>query len=348
MRNQPRGAVVYGIDLGKSTFHVVGLDATGKVIQRAKFSRETLIEFFAVASVAKVGMEACPGAHWLARKLGAFGHTVRIIPAQFVKPYVKSNKNDTIDAEAIAEALTRPSMRFVPIKRTDQIDLQAQHRARDSLVKSRTALICQMRAFCLEYGISMRQGTGAFKLEIQRALANEDNGLTPTMRDLLQESWSDLLSLEQRIAKLNRQLQTRADGEEATKRLMSIPGIGPLSATALVAAVGDARQFAHGRDMAAWLGLVPAQYSTGGRTKLGAISKRGNPYIRRLLIQGARACLVHLDRLKHRLGAWISALQGRMHPNKVAVALANKIARIAWAVLVKPGNTYRRTGLAGT
>lgn len=346
MRNQPRGAVVYGIDLGKSTFHVVGLDATGKVIQRAKFSRETLIQFFAVATVAKVGMEACPGAHWLARKLVALGHAVRIIPAQFVKPYVKSNKNDTVDAEAIAEALTRPSMRFVPIKRTDQIDLQAQHRIRDNLVSARTALICQMRAFCLEYGIAMRQGAGVFKLDIQRVLADEDNDLTPVMRRLLQESWSDLLSLEERIATLNRQIQAVADGEEATRRLMTVPGIGPLTATALVAAVGDGKQFAHARDMAAWLGLVPAQYSTGGQTKLGAISRRGNPYVRRLLIHGARSCLLHLDRLKHRLGGWISRLQERMHQNKVVVALANKLARIAWAILVKPGTTYRRVELA--
>jgi transposase len=342
MRNQPKGAVVYGIDLGKSVFHVVGLDAAGKPIQRAKFSRETLMQFFAVAAAARIGMEACPGAHWVARKLTALGHDVRIIPAQFVKPYVKSNKNDTVDAEAIAEALTRPTMRFVPIKRVDQIDLQARHRVRDQLVASRTALICQMRAFCLEYGIAMRTGAGAFRFDMQRVLADDTNDLSPSMRQLLQDLWSDLLVMETRIEKVSREIQAVADMDDVTRRLMSIPGIGPLGATALIAAVGDGKQFERGRDMAAWLGLVPAQYSTGGRTQLGAISRRGNPYVRRLLIHGARPCLIHMDRIKNRLGEWLSALQARLHHNKVVVALANKIARIAWVILTKPGATYQR------
>jgi transposase len=279
---------------------------------------------------------------WLARKLAASGHDVRIIPAQFVKPYVKSNKNDTIDAAAIAEALTRPTMRFVPIKRVDQIDLQARHRVRDGLVYSRTGLVCQMRAFCLEYGIALRSGAGVFKLDMPKVLADDSNYLTPQMRELLQELWSDLLVLETRIARITREIQATADEQEAARRLMTIPGIGPISATALLAAVGDGKQFERGRAMAAWLGLVPAQYSTGGRTQLGAISRRGNPYVLRLLIHGARACLMHLDRSRTRLGAWLDGLQGRMHVNKVVVALANKIARIAWAVLVRPGASYQR------
>jgi transposase len=342
MRNAPKGAVVYGIDLGKSVFHVVGLDAAGKPIQRAKFTRESLIQFFAIAASARIGMEACPGAHWLARKLTALGHQVRIIPAQFVKPYVKSNKNDTIDAEAIAEALTRPTMRFVPVKRVDQVDLQARHRIRDLLVAQRTALICQMRAFCLEYGIAMRKGVGVFRLDMQKALADDGNDLTPTMRQMLQELWSDLLALEARVARLSREIQAAADLDDTARRLMTIPGIGALGATALIAAVGDGKQFDRGRDLAAWLGLVPAQYSTGGRTQLGAISRRGNPYVRKLLIHGARSCLLHADRMKNRLGSWLGSLQARMHHNKVVVALANKIARIAWVILVKPGATYQR------
>lgn len=228
-------------------------------------------------------MEACPGAHWLARKLISLGHKVQIIPAQFVKPYVKSNKNDTIDAAAIAEVLTRPTMRFVPIKRVDQVG-----------------------------------------------------------RLLLQDQSSDFLALEARVARVFREIDAAADADESARRLMIIPGIGALSATAIISAVGDAKQFNRGRDLAAWLGLVPAQYSTGGRTQLGAISRRGNPYVRKLLIHGARSCLIHLDRTKNRLGDWLSQLQGRMHFNKVVVALANKMARTVWAVLVKPGANYNR------
>lgn len=342
MRTQPQGAVVYGIDLGKSSFHIVGLDSQGRPIQRAKLTRSTLIEFFATANASKVGMEACAGAHWLARKLAALGHEVRIIPAQFVRPYLKSNKNDTNDAEAIAEAMTRPTMRFVPVKRTDQIDLQARHRIRDGLVANRTALICQMRGFCLEYGIALRAGPGVFKLDIQRVIADDTNDLTPVMRQLLQALWSDLLLLEQRISDLSREIQAIAEEDETARRLMTIPGVGAIVATALLAAVGDGKQFARGRDMAAWLGLVPAQYSTGGRTQLGAISRRGNPYVRRLLVHGARSCLHHLDRSKNRIGAWLDSLQARAHHNKVVVALANKIARTAWAILTKPGATYQR------
>ena len=194
MRNQPLGAVVYGIDLGKTRFDVVGCDAAGRPIQRVKFSRDTLFAFFATASKALIGMEACPGAQWMARKLSELGHTVRIIPAQFVKPFVKSNKNDARDAEAIAEGVIRPTMRFVEIKPCEQIDLQALHRVRDRIVGNRTQLICQMRAFCLEYGIAIRPGTGAFKLDIARIITDETNDLTPAIRVLLKELWDELKS----------------------------------------------------------------------------------------------------------------------------------------------------------
>jgi transposase len=343
MRNQPRGAVVYGIDLGKNTFHVVGMDGQGRPLQRAKFTRETLLRFFAVASPAIVGMEACPGAQWLARKLLAHGHTVRIIPAQFVKPFVKSNKNDVIDAEAIAEAVSRPTMRFVPVKRTDQVDVQALHRARDHLVYRRTSLICQTRAFCLEYGIAIRSGAGVFKIDLPRVLADESNDLTPMMRRLLGDLWDDLRALEARICAVTKEVEALVNRDETARRLCTIPGIGPLGATALLAAVGDAKQFRRGRDLAAWLGLVPAQRSTGGKPTLLGVSKRGNPYVRRLLIHGARSCLVHLNRSTDRLGRWLTELEGRMHTNKVIVALANKIARMAWALITRPDTLYRRT-----
>jgi transposase len=267
---------------------------------------------------------------------------VRIVPAQFVKPYVKSQKNDTIDAEAIAEAVTRPTMRFTQVRTTEQIDLQALHRVRDQLIGSRTRLINQVRAFCLEYGVAIRQGAGVFRRDLPRALADETNDLTPTMRRMLADLFEDIRRVDERIAQATREIEALAAGDDRARRLMTIPGIGPIVATALLAAVGDCRQFRRARDMAAWLGLVPREHSTGGKTTLLGISKRGNRYVRRLLIHGARSCLLHLDRTRDRLGSWLDALQGRMHANKVAVALAAKIARMAWAVITKPGALYQR------
>ena len=287
-------------------------------------------------------MEACAGSQWLARRLTELGHQVRIIPAQFVKPYVKSNKNDALDAEAIAEAVTRPTVRFVQLKTCDQIDLQALHRVRSQLVGSCTALVNQMRAFALEYGIPIRQGVGVFKLDIVRVLADETNALTPAMRALLRGLWEDFGRLDACVAELSRQIEDLADSDDRTRRLVSIPGIGPLGATALLAAIGNGRQFRSGKHLAAWLGLVPRQASTGGRPVLLGISKRGNRYLRTLLVHGARACVLHLDRSHDRLGAWIDQLRARMHPNKVVIALANKMARIVWKLLQSDHATYIR------
>jgi transposase len=342
MRNRPRGAAIYGIDIGKHRFDVVGLDDAGAMIHRTKFRRDTLLAHFAMAPKALVGMEACPGSQWLARKLIELGHDVRIIPAQFVKPYVKSNKNDANDAAAVAEAVSRPTMRFVQIKRTDQVDTQALHRARDRMVAARTRLISQMRAFCLEYGIPLRLGAGVFKIDLPRAVADDTNELTRMMRDLLSDLFDELKALEQRVAKVTRQIEALAERDYVARRLMTIPGIEPLGATALIAAVGDGQQFRKARDLAAWLGLVPRQQSTGGKTVLLGISKRGNPYVRRLLIHGARSAFMHLDRSRDRLGQWVDTLRARMHVNKVVVALAAKIARMAWVVLNKPGALYQR------
>ena len=341
IRNQP-GATVYGVDLGKNIFHVVGADETGALVKRVKFRRQTLLTFFERAEPALVGMEACPGSQWLARKLQAMGHSVRIIPAQFVRPYVKSNKTDTIDAEAIVEAVTRPTMRFVEVKQVEQVDLQALHRIRDQMVGSRTSLICQIRAFCLEYGIAIRQGAGVFKLDLPKVLADEANDLTPTMRRLLTELFADLKQLESRIGEVTQEIEAIAARDEKARRLMTIPGIGPLGATALLAAAGNGQQFKKARDLAAWLGLVPQQYSTGGKVRMLGISKRGNRYVRRLLVHGARSCVIHLDRSRDRLGAWIEKLQSRMHVNKVTVALAAKIARIAWVIMTRSGALYER------
>jgi len=305
-----------------------------------KFRRDTLLAFFERAARTIVGMEACPGSQWLARTLVALGHQVRIVPAQFVKPYVKSQKNDTIDAEAIAEAVMRPTMRFTHIRTVEQVDLQALHRIRDQLIASRTALINQMRAFCLEYGVAIRNGAGAFKLELPKVLANDANDISPAMRRMLSELFDDMRHMDERIAELTRRIEGLAARDERARRLMTIPGIGPLAATALLAAVGDGRQFQRARDLTAWLGLVPQQHSTGGKVTLRGISKRGNRYLRRLLIHGARSCVTHLDRTRDRLGFWLNSLQARMHVNKVTVALAAKISRMAWAILTKPGALY--------
>jgi transposase len=341
IRNAPRNAAVFGVDLGKNVLHVVGLDERGAVIQRVKFRRDALLTFFERATRTIVGMEACPGSQWLARKLQAMGHQARIVPAQFVKPYVKSQKNDIIDAAAIAEAVTRP-MRFTQVRSTGQVDMQALHRIRDQLVTSRTRVINQARAFCLEYGIAIRQGTGVFRLDLPRVLADEANDLTPAMRRMLAELFEDMLRLDERIAGVTREIEGIAARDDRARRLTTIPGIGPLAATALLAAVGDGRQFRRARDLSAWLGLTPREYSTGGKTTLLGISKRGNRYVRRMLTHGARSCVTHLDRTRDKLGNWLDALEERMHGNKVTIALANKIARIAWVILTRPGALYER------
>ncbi len=268
MRNPSQRAAVYGIDIGKKVFHVDGVDARGLVMQQTKLSPNRIFTLFSNVPVALVGVVACPGSRWLARRLSALGHSVRIIPAQFVKPYLKSNKNDTLDAEAIAEAVARPGMRFVALKRCDQLDTQALHRVRDRLMHGRTQLICQMRAFCLEYGIAIRTGAGVFKLDLPRALGDEANELTPCMRRLLSQLWEEFKAVEQRLTQVTLQIEAIASVDETARRLVSVPGIGPLGATAMLAAVGNARQFRSARDLSAWLGLVPKQHSTGGKPTL--------------------------------------------------------------------------------
>jgi transposase len=341
-RNKPKPAHVFGIDIGKNIFHVVSIDATGLPVQKVRFKRETLLQFFERAEPALIGMESCPGSQWLARKLHAVGHEVRIMPAQFVKPYVKTNKSDIIDAEAIAEAVTRPTMRFVAVRSTEQVDLQALHRMRSQLVSTKTRLINQMRAFCLEYGIAMRQGAGVFKLDIRRVIDDEANDLSATMRRLLTDMTGDLQHIDMRIKAVTTEIDAMAARDDVARRLMTIPGIGTLGATALLSAMGDAGRFRKARDLAAWLGLVPHQHSTGGKPNLLSISKRGNGYLRRLIIAGARSCYAHLDRKRDRLGSWMDALGSRMHPNKAIVAVAAKIARIAWVIITKPGALYDR------
>jgi transposase len=329
-----------GIDLGKTTFHLVALDCHAKVIVRKKFSRSQLLAFTANLPWSLIGMEACSGAHFLAAKLRDQGHEVKLIPAQFVKPFVKSNKNDFIDAEAIAEAVTRHNMRFVPIKTDDQLDLQALHRVRQRLVRRRTALINQIRGFLLERGLVFAKRPANLRRHMPLVLEDADANLTPRLRRLLADLWEEWKQVQAHIASLDEEMEQISVTDTACQRLREIPGVGPLVATAMVAAIGNGAAFGNGREFAAWLGLVPKQYSTGGRTRLFGISKRGNTYLRCMFIHGARALLWRVKYDTGTLGQWAQQLRLRAAPNVVAVALANKLARIAWAVL-SSGEHYR-------
>jgi transposase len=325
---------VVGIDIGKTSFHLIGLDVAGSIQWKKKLSRPQLMRHMAALPRSLVGMEACCGAHHLARELSALDHDVRLMAPQFVKPFLKSNKNDYLDAEAIAEAVQRPTMRFVPAKSVEQLDLQALHRVRERLVSRRTAVINQIRAFLLERGIVFRAGRQHMAREMPLLFVDERSTLSSRMRTLLQRLWEEWQTLDQDIAAVTKDVEAIAKTDEACRRLLAIPGVGPLVATALVAAVADGTGFKRGRDLAAWLGLVPRQHSTGGKPKLLGISKRGNSHLRRLFIHGARSASMHMKR-EHGLGPWLDQLETRTHKNVAVVALANKIVRISWAVLAR-------------
>jgi transposase len=334
-----------GIDLGKTTFHLVALGSAGRVLVRKKFSRKQLLAYTANMPASLIGMEACAGAHFLGRALRTQGHDVRLIAAKFVKPFVKSNKNDFVDAEAIAEAVERKNMRFVPIKTDDQLDLQGIHRVRDRLISRRTAVINQIRAFLLERGMVFAQRPANLKAVMADILENAEADLTPQMRNLVDMLWDEWKLVEQQIEKLNLELERISAADAGCTRIREIPGIGPIVATAIVAAIGNGAAFRKGRDFAAWLGIVPRQYSTGGKTKLLGISKRGNVYLRKVLIHGARAAVLRIKRDRAPIGAWLDALDARAPKSVVVVAMANKLARIAWAVL-SSGQDYRPTANA--
>jgi transposase len=334
-----------GIDLGKTTFHLVALGAVGKVLVRRKFSQRQLLTFTANMPTSLIGLEACSGAHFLGRELRKQGHDVRLIAAQFVKPFVKSNKNDFVDAEAIAEAVERKNMRFVPIKTDDQLDLQAIHRVRDRLIARRTSVINQLRAFLLERGMTFAKTPAKLRVEMPGILENAENGLTPLMRNLIDVLWGEWKTVEQQIKGLSDELQRIADSDAGCTRIQQIPGIGPVVATAIVAAIGNGAAFRKGREFSAWLGIVPKQHSTGGKARLLGISKRGNTYLRKILIHGARAAVLRIKRDRVPIGAWMDALERRAHRNVLIVAMANKLARTAWAVL-SSGEDYRPLGVA--
>ena len=334
-----------GIDIGKTTFHVVALNEHGSVVVRRKFSRKQLVAYTANVPASLIGMEACGGAHCLARVIGGQGHQVRLIPGQFVKPFRKSNKNDYLDAEAIAEAVTRHNMRFVPIKTEDQLDLQGLHRVRERLVHNRTEVINQIRGFLLERGISFNRGPMNLRKEMGLLLEDAEQSLTPSLRRLLGHLWHEWQCLDEQIDGLADEIDIVAESDAGCRRLRKIPGVGPLVSTATVAAVGNGAAFKRGRDFAAWLGLVPKQHSTGGKAKLLGITKRGNPYLRKLFVHGARAVLLRVKYDTGGFGQWVHRLAARAPRNKVIVAIANKLARIAWVVL-SSGNEYQHPPLA--
>ncbi len=306
------------------------------MLVRKKFTQKQLITFTANMKTSLIGMEACSGAHFLGRVLRAQGHDVKLIPAQFVKPFVKSNKNDFLDAEAIAEAVDRQNMRFVPIKTDDQLDLQAMHRVRDRLVARRTAVINQLRAFLLERGMVFAKTPFKLKQAMPEILENADANLTPRMRNLVSLLWSEWKDLDLQIVAMNVEVEQIASADPACQRLRQIPGIGPLVATA----IGNGAAFHKGREFAAWLGLVPRQHSTGGKARLLGISKRGNSYLRKLLVHGARSAVLIVKRERSPFGPWLDGLEKRAPVGVVIAAAANKLARIAWAVL-SSGNDYR-------
>jgi transposase len=327
-----------GIDIGKNSFHVVGHDQRGAIVLRQKWSRGQVEARLANLPPCLIGMEACVGAHHLSRKLQLLGHNARLMPAKYVRPYNKGQKNDFRDAEAIAEAVQRPTMKFVATKTADQLDLQALHRVRERLVGQRTGIINQIRAFLLERGIAVRQGLRFLRLELPSILATRTDVLSSRMLRILEDLSGDWRRLDARIEGLTSEIETLARLDQHCERLMTVPGIGPIISSAMVAAIGTGEVFSKGRDFGAWLGLVPKQISTGDRTILGSISKRGNRYLRVLFIQAAWVVLVKLGPEKwerYGLKSWIEAAKKRLHHNVLAIALANKLARIAWAVLNK-------------
>ncbi len=321
-----------GIDLAKQVFQLHGVDEQGKTVLRKQLKRDQMATFFATLPVCLIGMEACGSAHHWARKLESFGHTVRLIAPQFVKPYVKTNKNDAADAEAICEAVARPNMRFVPIKNIEQQSVLALHRARQGFVRARTAQANQIRGLLAEFGLIVPQGISHLHTRVPALLEQANQELTGSFRLLILRLLDHLKALDKQVHELERQIKAWHKANEASCRLEKVAGIGPITASALVATIGDAKNFTNGRQLAAWLGLVPKQHSSGGKSVLLGISKRGDQYLRTLLIHGARAVIYRARQAAEPTG-WLQRLLQRSHANVAAVALANKNARIVWALL---------------
>ena len=329
-----------GIDIAKNVFHLHGTDARGKRVLKKRLRRDQLLTFMQNLPPCLVGMEACGGAHYWARKFQGYGHTVKLMAPQYVKPYVKTNKNDYNDAEAIAEAVGRPTMRFVGIKALWQQDIQTLHRARSRLMQLRNTLSSHTRGLLMEYGIVVPKQLGQLRQALPLILGDATNELSNNMRSLFAGLYEELQRIDKLINDKDKQILAIHRESALSQRLGDIEGIGPLTATAFISAVGDAKMFKRGRDCSAWLGLVPRQYSTGGKTILGSISKRGNRYLRTNLKHGARSVISKADNKTDARSRWIQQLKSRVGMNKACVALANKNARILWAIMAS-GEHYR-------
>jgi len=336
-----------GVDLAKNVFQLNGVDRHGKTVWKRKLSRDRWLSvlFETVKPGTMIGMEACGGAHHWSRILLSKGYPVKIIPPQYVKPFVKTNKNDANDAHAICEAMVRPGLYPVPVKTIEQQDLQAIHRVRADIMSHRVAKANQIRGLVSEYGLVAPQQFAALRRAIAYWLDDSDNGLTLCFKQLLQGLWDDLCLLEQRLGELDKQIADYAQKDPVAKRLQQMRGVGPLIATALVATIGDGKQYRKGRDMAAALGLTPKQYSSGGKERLLGISKRGDSYLRSLLVHGARSAMYYAKNRQDGFSRWIMNLRSRRHPNVVAVAIANKMARTAWVLMTKQVDYNPNTGM---
>ena len=331
---------VLGIDLAKNVFQIHGTDSKGRCVLRKRFSREKLIEFIANLTPVIIGIEACGGAHYWARLFKQYGHEVRMMSPQFVKPYVKSNKSDRNDSEAIAEACTRPNMRFVSVKSTAQQDILSIHRARELTIKSRTALSNQIRGILHEYGIPIAQGLSKVR-RLTEILETNKEILSAVMMELMAQLHEQFKICDAQVKKYDRQLEQLAQQDIICKEIQKMPGVGPITATAIVSTIGDAKVFKNGREVSAWLGLVPRQHSSGEKIVLGGISKRGDRYMRKLLIQGARTAVNVCESKTDKLSHWVAKKKQRCGYNKAAVALANKNARMIWAMMAT-GECYRQ------
>lgn len=329
-----------GIDIAKSIFQLHGTNKQGKVVLKKRLRRSQLLAFMQNLRPCRVGMEACGGAHYWARKFQGYGHTVKLMAPQYVKPYIKTNKNDVNDAEGINEAVGRPTMRFVGIKALWQQDIQTLHRARSRLMQLRNTLSSHTRGLLMEYGIVIPKQIGQLRQALPLILGDADNELSTDMRALFAGLYEELQSVDKLISEKDKQILALHRGSELSQRLGDIEGIGPLTATAFISAVGDAKMFKRGRDCSAWLGLVPRQYSTGGKTILGSISKRGDRYLRTNLIHGARSVISKVGNKTDARSRWLQQLKSRVGVNKACVALANKNARILWAIMAS-GERYR-------
>ena len=329
-----------GLDIAKNVFHAMCCDARGKVVKKRMLKRNEVLAFFTRLESCLIGIEACASAHYWARQLTALGHEVKLVPAQYVKAYVRGNKNDYNDAEAIAEAAQRPTMRFVPIKSIEQQDVQNFHRQRELIKKERTALVNQTRGLLAEYGVVIHQGISVVRCQLPLIIEDAENGLTSLSRELFSELLDELHLLDERLKQCEQRIKRMNQNNEVCQRLDDILGIGPIIASATYAAAGDGKEFNNGRHFSAWMGLVPGQHSTGGKSKLLGISKRGDAYLRTLYIHGARAVLRHSATKQDRFSRWAQSVLARRGHNKACVAVANKMARMAWVIMAK-GETYR-------